>query len=435
MREPDTPMPPPGRLTASRLSLAAKCPGAFALPHVETENEASAKGTLVHAYIERVLATGEEDVSGIRDPETRKLCQRLDARELYWIAKASYDADKDLVGPRSGESGGPQSGGPLATDLDALDEVFTEVPFALDPETGEARPLFSDGHRDYSGAPEGWVCGTADVVAVAKGGAKGLSGLSESPNGGDGGAMAEEGVVITDWKTGMIPVDHPEANLQLRFLALAATRAYGVQKATVQIAYIDNEGEIRVSAFEFGLRDLDEIAEQLRDIASRVEEARTESLALKVGSHCRYCPALRFCPAQASAARSLLDDSGEDSGEELTPQEAALIWDRLQAVKHAIKMSEEVLQAYVEQEDGIELPGGGQLKLVTSKRDRILPEVTMPLLRHLYGDDADKAVSITKKGLSAVAGERAKALLAEIGQRDGIRTSYSERLQEVGRRS
>jgi hypothetical protein len=383
---------------------------------VETENEASAKGTLVHAYIERVLATGEENVSGIRDPETRRLCERLDARELYWIAKASHDTDKDLVGP--------QFGGPLATDLDALDEIFTEVPFALDPKTAQARPLPSDGHRDYSGAPEGWVCGTADAVAVAKG----MSRLSES-------APAEDEVVITDWKTGMIPVDHPEANLQLRFLALAAARSYGVRKATVQIAYIDNEGEITVSAFEFGLRDLDEIAEQLRAISRRVEEARTESLALKVGSHCRYCPALRFCPAQASAARSLLDAAGEAAAGELTPREAALIWNRLQTVKHAIKVSEEVLQAYVEQEDGIELPGGGQLKLVTSKRDKILPEVTMPLLRDLFGDEADKAVSITKKGLSAVAGERAKALLTEIGQRDGIRTSYSERLQEVGRRS
>lgn len=386
------------------------------------------KGTLVHAYIERVLATGEEDVSGIRDPETRRLCERLDARELYWIAKASYDADKDLVSP---QSGGPQCGGPLDTDLDALDEIFTEVPFALDPETGEARSLNSNGHREYSDAPEGWVCGTADAVAVAKGGAKGLSKLSES-------APAEDEIVITDWKTGMIPVDHPEVNLQLRFLALAAARACGVGKATVQIAYIDNEGEITVSAFEFGARDLDEIAGQLRAIARRVEGARRENLALKVGSHCRYCPALRFCPAQASAARALLDDAGEAAGEdagELTPKEAALIWERLQTVEHAIKMSEEVLQAYVEQEAGIELPGGGQLKLVTSKRDKILPEVTMPLLRDLYGDDADKAVSITKKGLSAVVGERAKDLLAEIGERGGIRTSYSERLQEVGRRS
>jgi hypothetical protein len=415
-----------GRLTASRLALAQKCPGAFALPHVETENEASKRGIAIHAHIEKVLSTGETYASYIKDPAVRGLCENLDPHRLYWVVKASHDTDKELAGPKFQ--------GPLASDLAVMDEIFTELPFALNPETGEARPLEHEpgNHRDYTGAPEGWVCGTADVVTVAKG----MSKLSES-------VPSEDEVIITDWKTGMVPVENPEDNLQLRFLALAASRAYGVKRAVVQVAYISPDGEIAVSAFEFGSKELDEIEEQIRSIASRIENTRKGSLELKVGSHCRYCPALRFCPAQASAARSLLDNVPEEAtantiaekAGKLTSEEAAIIWERLQAVKNAVKMSEEVLQAYVLQEEGVDLPEGNQLRLVTSKRDKILPEVSMPLLRDLYGDDADQAVSITKKGITAVAGKKAGNVIKEIEAKGGIQTSYSERLQEVGRKS
>lgn len=421
-------IPPTGRLTASRLALAEICPGAFALPHVETDTEASNRGTEIHDYIDRLLSTGDADTSYIRDDEVRELCEKLDPSTLYWVAKASHDTDKDLAGP--------QAQGPLATDLPVIDELFTELPLALDPKTSEARPLERKAgksqHRNYSAAPEGWVCGTADTVTVSKG----MQRLSES-------SPAPDEVIITDWKTGMMAVPHPERNLQLRFLALAACRSYGIERAVVQIAYIGTDGEVNVSSFEFDAGDLAEIEEQIRRINRRVNDARKKQLQLKVGAHCRYCPALRFCPAQASAARALLENVPDSENEErvetraarLTPQDAALIWERLQAVKHAVKVSEEVLQAYVLQEEHVDLPGEKQLALVTSKRDKILPEVAMPLLRDFYGDDADLAVSITKKGLSTIAGKRSSKIIQEITKRNGIQTSYSERLQEIGKKT
>lgn len=84
-----------GRLTASRLALAKKCPGAFTLPHVETENEASERGTAIHAHIEKILSSGEIDTSYVKDLAIRALCENLDPHRLYWVVKAFHETELD----------------------------------------------------------------------------------------------------------------------------------------------------------------------------------------------------------------------------------------------------------------------------------------------------------------------------------------------------
>ena len=63
--------------------------------------------------------------------------------------------------------------------------------FAYDPETGNAVRLEPDqaraSHRDYSRAAEGWVCGTADAVAIG-----------------------EDRGLVADWKSGAYAVPPPE---------------------------------------------------------------------------------------------------------------------------------------------------------------------------------------------------------------------------------
>ena len=403
-KKEEPPRPSTGRLTASRLALAKECPGAFALPHVQSRSEASEKGTQVHAYIEQLLTTGDVDTSLLTNPEAREVCQKLDPATLYHAA-----------------TGHTLTGG--ATDADDnAPHLMVEQAFAISPDASEAVALApalppGAGHRDYSEAPEGWICGTADAIS--------LLGLSEDPDTGD----QKETAIVTDWKTGS-PLIAPERNDQLRFHALATALAYEVERVVVQIAYIGSDGDLTCSSFELREEDLQETARDLRGLMQRVEGSRTGPLELNVGANCRYCPAFSFCPAQAGAAQALL----QEKLDEMTPERVAEVWGRLQAVEAAVKKSKEALFGFVDAAEGVDLPEGGELRIVESRRDRLLPEVTMPLLRDLYGDDADLAVTITKKGLEKVAGGQAKEVLKTIEGRRGVDVTYSERLQEVGKK-
>lgn len=61
------------QLSASRLSLAAQCPGSFAHEHVETVSEAAERGSQVHAYIAATLS-GERTVFP-EDDKAAGLCE------------------------------------------------------------------------------------------------------------------------------------------------------------------------------------------------------------------------------------------------------------------------------------------------------------------------------------------------------------------------
>lgn len=143
--------PAPGPLTASRLELAAKCPGSFALGHVQTESEAAGKGTEIHAFIETLLSEGLLEPQALTDPEARSICERLDPTEVFRIA-----AGRSLAGENAEEEEDPGEG-----------QLLVEHALALSPDAGEALAFpEGGGHRDYSEAPEGYVCGTADAIAV-----------------------------------------------------------------------------------------------------------------------------------------------------------------------------------------------------------------------------------------------------------------------------
>ena len=398
------PRPSTGRLTASRLALAQACPGAFALPHVQSRSEASEKGTRVHAYIEQLLTTGDTDLSAVTNQEARDIAARMEPATLHAVATgADLDEPGMDVAPMQSEQ---------------RPRLMVEQALALAPDASEAMVLPPGGaHRDYSEAPPGWIRGTADAITL-------LGDAVEA-----GADTRHETAIITDWKTGSLLMS-PETNDQLRFHALAASLTYELDRVVVQLAYIGSDGDITASSFEFGEEDLREIARELTELSARVQSSREGALELAVGAHCRYCPAFSFCPAQSGAAQALL----QEKLDELTPARVAEVWERLQAVEAALKKSKEALFGFVDAAEGVELPAGGKLRIVESRRDRLLPEVTMPLLRDLYGDEADLAVTITKKGLQKVAGGETKEVLKTIEGRRGVDTTYSERLQEVGKK-
>ena len=385
--------------TASRLDLARACPGSFALPHHARETPQATKGTLIHEYLALLINQGLAEPERVMGPEARAVCAGVDPAEVLEIC---------------GFSG--------------ADAPAAEVAFAYDPVRGDAVALEAGpagaSHRDYSRAPEGWVCGTADAVAVG-----------------------EDRVLITDWKTGAYAVAPPERNPQLRFLALAAARAHGAREAAAQVVYVDRRGRLSASAAEFGSEELERIASEVRATLRSVGLARLRAQDaphgfshaipdprdLKTGAHCRLCPAFSGCPAQAGAAQALLRDKDAT----LTERKVAEAWATLQAVEAATRRVRATLAAYVAASGGsLELPGGKALRLVESRREKIDAERALPLLRGElgFGERADGAVSVSKTALGKLAGSDLPGVMAALEEAGAVEVSHSESLRETGPR-
>lgn len=368
------------QLTASRLWLAVACPGSFAHEHTVTTSEAAERGSQVHSYIAATLS-GERTLSP-EDEKAAGLCARISDADLDAVAMPAGDHDTEL---------------------------HVEAAMYLSPASGAAGLLEGSHHRDYSGAPEGALVGTADV-----------------------GAVEEDRVRISDWKTGVGEVPDPAGNWQLRFLALAAARIFGKETATVQVARIAASGEITPTEADLSPQDLEEIACELDELAGRVEAGRAGDPEYRPGPQCRYCPAFSRCPAMAGAAQALMDSS-EDGEEELTPRKAAELWQQLQAVEAATKRVREALTEYVYSRP-ITTEEGKELKVLTSRREQIDSSRAFTILReYLPGDEAmAEAVAVTKSSLSrALDKEAAAEVLAAFKEAGAVSESYSESLREV----
>lgn len=229
------------RITASRLELAHKClhPWTGGLEWVDTLGPEAAVGTAAHTYFEHL---GDADLDALAD---EKKLSESNRRKLKAIA-ASWDSWVDGV--------------PTA-------EWQREVPFAVNPETGEARRIDVARHRDYSSAPPAWITGTADIVEVA-----------------------DHGVVVSDYKTGKY-VEAPFVNPQLRFLSVAAATAIGVDRAMARIIKVTTDGVAVMSAV-FEPQDLQAIRLELRALHDR----RKIKPGPVPGPHCRFCPVRESCP-------------------------------------------------------------------------------------------------------------------------------------------
>lgn len=366
-------------LSASRLELAATCPGSYAHEHIETTNEAAERGSAVHDYIAAILQ-GKDNLLP-KDEKTAALCRLLDRSELM-VRATPNGHDKLLV-----------------------EQALYLLPTSLSGLPGEAGLLEGDYHRDYSGAPEGALVGTADVIAVE-----------------------EDGVAVTDWKTGRGEVAHPADNYQLKFLGLAAARSFGKEKATVQIGAIRTDGSIDTSSHTMEAEELQEIASELARIGRRVEAARNGDPVYKTGLHCRLCPALANCPAVAGAAQAIMDGPPE----ELTPTRAAELFRNLQAVEAASKQMRESLREYVYARP-VPTSEGKQLTVKTQTNEKLDTAKALPVIRQYLPDDEtiSEVVTINKSGLSnAFSKEANKQIMAELKEAGAVYNTYSEQLRE-----
>lgn len=235
--------------------MAQVCPASHTLPWVADEGSVhAARGTGIGAALERVPQVGiDAAVAGL--PEE-------------WQRVARAVADTPYIAPL------------LAPGAAAL-----ELAMEWDHVTDTARAL-GTGRESYDKAAPGTIVGTADLLAVT-----------------------DDRIVCIDFKAGALAVPHPTRNMQLRFLALAAARAFNRDAATVAIAYCRDGEDAHVVSDEMDCLDLETAGDELRAIiaaVAAVDHGAAETY--KRGEWCQWCPAKMSCPAWVGLVRWVTKD-------------------------------------------------------------------------------------------------------------------------------
>lgn len=334
---PSIPLP-----TFSRLDRVLECPASQVLPQVTEDVGAPAhRGHAIHEFRENAKLIGREAALLKVPPEHLPVCEAIDFEK--WPA-----------------------------------DLAPEVAFAINVATGKARELGRNIGREYAkhGATAADICGSVDELGVN-----------------------DAEVFIGDGKTGRGFVPAPAKNAQLLAGAVAASQVYERDAATLAIARIKEDGRVwwdsaRVTDFELTL-----FMARLRGLPARITAAKAKVDAgqapdVKVGPHCRYCPAKVSCPAFGGLMKRML--TGEDFGaaieKMLTAKDATAAYALADQLDQALKMIWEAIYGF-SVSSPITTPEG---KVLTEyeKSERVLDgDVVFGVIEQLHGRElADKAV-------------------------------------------
>jgi hypothetical protein len=338
--------------SASRIDRAIHCTASVLLPQVDESGPAADRGTAIHRY----LATGElpEDV------ELRAACEVFD--------RATLPTDPALWA--------------------------ANVAFAWDCETDKGRELGRHLNRQYPETAPTEYRGEADVVGMDADG---------------------ETVAVIDFKSGWSRKTPAHESMQLRMLALGACRAYGRSRARVALCHLRDDGSAYWEWAELDAFELEASGVVLRALAAAIAEGDDKP---RMGEWCRYCPAFRACPAQTALIRHMSWEpaqTAEDILSQLTPERAALAYQRLQQVREAMKRVDAALHAWAK-EHPIQLPNGQVFGPVATTREVVSGDVAYRVLSEKYGQEV--ALAACEMSASKASIERAlKPLAAKTGEK------------------
>ena len=373
-------------ISASAIERVDACAPSAALPRVYRDTDAGQRGDDIHAFLCRLGQGTARDTALASVPEAhRGVCA-------------------ELPDPGRGEC---------------------EVAFAYDVVSGKARILGSDIDRQYGKLPPTEIPGTADHIS-----------------------MSGDVLTVMDYKTGHGEVTPARENLQLHFLALCATKAYGASKARVVLRFIHDDGGTHDDSHDLDAFDLADTAARLRKIYDRVKYAQRDieqgkTPPLHEGAHCKYCPAKSGCPAKIGWLVRLTapDAVKQKFGALLTGETAAQayeVWKRIDDVKKDLDAQ---LYAWA-RENPIDLGNGRVFGLTTSEREYLDGQTVFRVLSELHGASvANEAVELSatktslEKALKTVAPRGALAgfkreALKRIGDADGIQVKVTETIKE-----
>lgn len=336
--------------TASHLNRVMLCPASWLLPQVRTASSAAAvRGIEVAAFLEAVQG-GTPPARAlevhVKSDEGRRFAEALDLSTLPAGMVGSFAA---------------------------------EVSFAWNPETDNAASRPGLERENI----EGWYTGRADVVGVNP-----LEGLG----------------YVADYKTGRDFVPAAD-DWQLRMLALALARVYGLDTVHVEKIWLRETGDNpKPSRAEFDSFALAEFASSLRNLAHQLGRAVDKSKLVPVlGDHCRFCPALPACPGQTGLLHSVVrkgDFITSEEGAVITAQQVAELWPKLKLAKRALEEVEKRMKAFAEAEP-VDLGDGRMLGPKTTIDETYDGDIAYGILAATIGPEAAERAcpTIARKGL------------------------------------
>lgn len=328
--------------TASSLERAWHCPASEHLdaPRVDTVNVDAARGTAVHQFLEDVQEVGRDDALGMVPSEWRDHCAGIDIDRLPACQKGSYAAEVALA-YHLFDATARVIGHGIARAYDVTDKEFA---------------------------------GTADVIGIT-----------------------DTEVFVLDYKGPHGHVAPAERNWQLRFLALAAARAYNRRSAQVAIVRVKDDGSSWSDWAAFDSIELDVIADELAMLFGRLFGARGDADTgnqphVTTGDHCRYCPVQRHCPAHTGMVSALI--SGNGPALDLAGREAE-VWRNIKVARRMLDELDGAVRsrAYAE---AIDL-GDGRVVALRDKEVRTIDgDIARAVLEETWGEElAAEVVPLT----------------------------------------
>lgn len=363
-------------ISFSKAPRAIQCLGSTVLPRVlDAEiGEPAERGHAIHAFFATAAKVGRDAALDLVPEAFREVCAAFDLARLPTVDAERY---------------------------------AHEVAMAYDPVADVARVIGYNIDRNYGELGDFEIPGSQDVL-----------GLTE-----DG-----EGIVVVDYKSGRVPVPPPKKNWQLKIGAVAAARKFNRRYAHVAIAHT-REGMkpwsewAMLDAFE-----LDEAAEQLRDLVLRRKQLVRSFLqrgyaglgdSLVRGDECCYCPSAPFCPAMTSHVRAVLGDPIAFQREMvplLTPEQLGQAKVALGQLKGVVKQLEEQVKDCVSQRPAL-MPSGRFYGPVQQPDDEIDGLIAFRVMKEwfvsLLKDDPNADEKADAAARVAVSVETSKAAIQD----------------------
>lgn len=361
------------RLTASGLDVAVKCPGSKSLPVVRFESAAASEGTRKHEFLERMLVEGKESAL--------KLTKIKSQRD--WINAIPLDGIRAELG------------------IDKESTVLIEAAYAVSPDFAAVKFLGQGIGRDYSAAPDGWHCGTADIVVINK---------------------AE--IIVADWKTGRTASDpfwnpEPQENQQLKFLSAAVMLLEGAPNCHATLVEVDDEGGCAVR--DFATFTGDDI-EQLRLDLSKEG-------GFVVGEHCRKCNSRAYCETVNASVNTMMEVK-PNNNRAMTHARAVEAFEKLKAAQRFLDDVRDSIAGYVELCGGSIEADGKTLYMASQRRERIKARPAVKAILAEYGEDLLAAcASVNKTSVQKFIGKEAVEALREAGAIEKYTTTPSLKIK------
>ena len=294
--------PPSALPSASQLDrvmpATGGCLGSAALPQIRSTSIAARTGTFVHRFLQEALTeTAAVTLTRWRlDPlipeEILAVVEHIDPDTLPW---------------------------------EHFHQMFAEVAYALDVDTGEVR-LLGVGLpiKEIQAARR-----PSEIVAIID-----LEAFD---------TVTRE-VYVYDYKTGSYWTD-PWNSWQLRLGALCSMKYHDGTRANASMLHLRGHNAYTRTA-TWDMFDLEDAAAQLYTMAAAVRAMRAgiRPLKLVTGPHCGFCPAIASCPAKTAHAQALAHPeriAGDGllladlmaglRNKSLDPETARLVYERLSA--------------------------------------------------------------------------------------------------------